>query len=84
MPQQGACTRWKQALERKVSWAELWKESHCIKFLIQAVYDILLRPSNLHIWGKIKLPSVSEERDPGAYSQLLLESPGGGALLLAL
>jgi len=25
MRQQGAETRWKQAVERKVSWAELWK-----------------------------------------------------------
>ena len=35
MRQQGAWTRWEQAVERKVSWAELWKaETHRIKFLI--------------------------------------------------
>jgi len=36
MQQQGAWTRWEQAVECKVSWAELWKsEPHQIKFLIK-------------------------------------------------
>ena len=49
---------WENAIERKVTWAELWKaEPHWIKFLIQAVYDVLLSPSNLHIWGKVESPA---------------------------
>ncbi|XP_062916611.1 uncharacterized protein LOC134352920 [Mobula hypostoma] len=53
MKQQGAWTRWENAVERKVTWADLWKaESHRIQFLIQAVYDVLPSPSNLHTWDK--------------------------------
>ncbi|XP_060938981.1 uncharacterized protein LOC133018922 [Limanda limanda] len=58
MKQQGAWTRWENAVERKVTWAELWKaEPHRIKFLIQAVYDVLPSPSNLHIWGIAETPA---------------------------
>ncbi|KAK0145090.1 hypothetical protein N1851_016010 [Merluccius polli] len=58
MKQQGAWTRWKNAVERKVTWAELWKaEPHRIKFLIQAVYDVLPSPSNLHTWGIAETPA---------------------------
>lgn len=53
MWQQGARTRWEQAVERKVTWTELWKaEPQRIKFLRQAVYDVLPSPSNLFTWGK--------------------------------
>ncbi|XP_061101211.1 uncharacterized protein LOC133130563 [Conger conger] len=52
MKQQGAWTRWENAMERKVTWTELWRaEPQRIKFLIQAVYDVLPSPSNLHTWG---------------------------------
>ncbi|XP_028292553.1 uncharacterized protein LOC114455485 [Gouania willdenowi] len=58
MRQQGAWMRWEQALERKITWTELWKaEPHRIKFLIQAVYDVLPSPSNLCIWGKAETPA---------------------------
>ena len=58
MKQQGAWTRWENAFERKVTWAELWKaEPHRIKFLIQAVYDVLPCPSNLHTWGLAETPA---------------------------
>ncbi|XP_061733213.1 uncharacterized protein LOC133536595 [Nerophis ophidion] len=57
MRQQGAWTRWEQASERKVTWTELWKaEPHRIKFLIQAVYNVLPSPSNLFTWGKVETP----------------------------
>lgn len=43
MKQQGAWTRWEKAIDRKVTWTELWKaEPHRIKFLIMSVYDVLL------------------------------------------
>lgn len=58
MKQQGAWTRWENAVERKVTWAELWKaEPQRIKFLIQAVYDVLPSPSNLHTWGIAETPA---------------------------
>ncbi|XP_031418446.1 uncharacterized protein LOC105897391 [Clupea harengus] len=58
MKQQGAWMRWENAIERKVTWAELRKaEPHRIKFLIQAVYDVLPSPSNLHIWGIAETPA---------------------------
>ncbi len=41
-----------------MTWAELWKaEPQQIKFLIQAVYDVLPSPSNLHIWSKVESPA---------------------------
>ena len=50
MRQQGAWTRLENAVERKGTWTELWRtEPHRIKSLIQAVYDVLPSPSNLHI-----------------------------------
>ncbi|XP_061896514.1 uncharacterized protein LOC133645675 [Entelurus aequoreus] len=58
MKQQGAWTRWDNAVERRVTWAELWKaEPQRIKFLIQAVYDVLPSPSNLHTWGIAETPA---------------------------
>ncbi|XP_056097411.1 uncharacterized protein LOC130076370 [Rhinichthys klamathensis goyatoka] len=58
MRQQGAWTRWERTVERKVTWTELWKaEPYRIKFLIQAVYDVLPSPSNLFSWGKVETPA---------------------------
>ncbi|KAK7915664.1 hypothetical protein WMY93_011425 [Mugilogobius chulae] len=58
MSKQGAWARWENAIQRRVTWNELWKaEPHRIKFLIQAVYDVLPSPSNLHNWGKIESPA---------------------------
>lgn len=58
MRQQGAWSRWENAIERRVTWAELWKaEPQRIKFLVQAVYNVLPSPSNLHVWGKVESPA---------------------------
>ena len=52
MRHQGAWTKWEWVMERKITWNDLWKlDSHHINFLIQAVYDVLPSPSNLHCWG---------------------------------
>ncbi|KAK0148843.1 hypothetical protein N1851_010754 [Merluccius polli] len=60
MRQQGAWTRWEYAVDRRVSWAELWKaEPHRIRFLIQAVYDVLPSPSNLYSWGLVESPACN-------------------------
>ncbi|CAL8329190.1 unnamed protein product [Lota lota] len=74
----------REVVERKVSWAELRKaKTHRIRFSIWVVYDLLQSTSNfahLGIGHVTSVPSVPEERDSGAYSQLLLESPWGGVL----
>nr|XP_057943465.1 uncharacterized protein LOC131138512 [Doryrhamphus excisus] len=58
MRQQGAWTNWDQASARKITWSELWKsEPARLKFLIQAVYDVLPSPSNLHCWGLAETPA---------------------------
>lgn len=55
MYQQGAWTRWEHAEPRKITWPELWRlEPQHIKFLIQAVYDVLPSPTNLQRWGLTK------------------------------
>lgn len=43
MGQQGAWTKWENALQHKIIWSNIWK-AHllCIRFLVQVVYDVLL------------------------------------------
>lgn len=61
MRKQGAWTNWEQAVDRKVTWSELWKaEPFRSKFLIQSVYDVLPSPSNLFCWGKVESPSCPQ------------------------
>lgn len=58
MEQQGDWKRWEKAMERKVTWTEIWRaEPQRIKFLIQAVYDVLPSLSNLHTWGLTETPA---------------------------
>ena len=52
MAKQGAWTRWEDALQRKLTWDNIWKmEDHRIKFLLKSVYDVLPTPANLHKWS---------------------------------
>ncbi len=56
--QQGARTRWEEAMDRKISWSKLWRaEPYRIKFLIWSVYDVLPSPTNLFCWGKVEMPA---------------------------
>ena len=58
MRQQGASSRWEGTLERKLTWNDIWKaEPQRIKFMVQAVYDVLPSPANLQVWGKSDLPT---------------------------
>ena len=58
MRQQGAWMKWEQAMERRVTWKDIWQwNPQRIKFLIQGVYDVLPSPSNLCIWGKTETPT---------------------------
>lgn len=46
MSKQWAWTRWEHAEPRKFTWAVLWRAEHlCTKFLIQSVYDVIIKPS---------------------------------------
>lgn len=55
MRQQGAWMKWEQAMERRVTWKDIWQwNPQRIKFLIQGVYDVLPSPSNLRTRGKIE------------------------------
>ncbi|XP_041920594.1 uncharacterized protein LOC121684601 [Alosa sapidissima] len=68
MGQQGAWTKWENVLQRKITWPNIWRaDSLNIRLLVQAVYDVLPSPSNLHVWGKAETPSC-------------LQCPGGGSL----
>ncbi|XP_073731592.1 uncharacterized protein [Misgurnus anguillicaudatus] len=72
MRQQGAWTRWEQAAERRISWAELWKsEPHRIKFLVKSVYDVLPSPSNLFRWGLSDTPLCSLCKRGGSLEHIL-------------
>ncbi|XP_061896860.1 uncharacterized protein LOC133645950 [Entelurus aequoreus] len=58
MQQQGGWTRWEGALERRVTWSEIrLAEPQRIKFMVQAVYDVLPSPANPHLWGMIDSPA---------------------------
>ncbi len=57
MQQQGVWMRWEQAMERNITWKDIWKwNPQRIKFLTQGVYDVLPSPSNLCSWGKVETP----------------------------
>lgn len=78
MRQQGAWTRWEQAVERKVTWTDLWKaEPQRLRFLIQAVYDVLPSPSNLFCWGKVESPVCTLCQKRGTLEHILSCCPRG-------
>ena len=82
MRQQGASTRWEGALERKLTWNDIWKaEPQHIKFMVQAVYDVLPSPANLHVWGKSELPTCPLCPARGTLEHIMSSCPkalGGG------
>ncbi|RXN33906.1 reverse transcriptase [Labeo rohita] len=76
MGQQGAWTRWEQAMDRKVTWTELWQsEPHRITFLIRAVYDVLPSPANLCMWGKAETPTCHLCPAHGTLEHILSSCP---------
>ena len=49
LSQPGAWTRLENYVRRRISWSDLWKaDLSQLRFQIQAVYDLLPSPSNLH------------------------------------
>ena len=76
MGQQGAWTRWENVLQRKITWSNIWKaDFHRIRFLVQAVYDVLPSPANLHVWGKTETPSCPRCSGQGSLEHLLSSCP---------
>ncbi len=58
MRQQGAWMKWEQAMERNVTWKDIWKWNPPEDQVFDSgVYDVLPSPSNLCIWGKIDTPA---------------------------
>ena len=76
LSQQGAWTKWENTLQRKITWSDIWRsDSSCMRFLIQAVYDILPSPSNLNIWGLNDSPSCHLCSGRGTLKHILSGCP---------
>lgn len=72
MGQQGAWTKWENVLLRKITWFNIWKaDFQRIRFLVQAVYDVLPSPTNLHVWGKTDTSSCPHCPGRGSLEHLL-------------
>jgi hypothetical protein len=72
MSQQGRWTRWESVQSKKITWTELWNVApQRIKFLVQAVYDVLPTPTNLMTWGKIENSNCSLCGKPGNLEHIL-------------
>ena len=53
--------QWEEALERPLSWNDLWtRDQGKLSFLLRAVADLLPTLSNLKIWGKEQDASCSQ------------------------
>ena len=72
LSQQGARIRWKNYVRRRITWSDLWKSdlSH-LRFQIQALYDLLPSPWNLHTWGKGDTPVCQLCGGKGSLQHLL-------------
>ena len=57
---------------RRITWSDLWQSdfSH-LRYQIQAVYNVLLSPSNLHTWDKSDTPACQLCRGKGSLQHLL-------------
>ncbi len=63
-------------LQRKITWSNIWKaDFHRIRFLVQAVYDVLPSPANLHVWSKTDTPSCPQCSGRGSLEHLHSSCP---------
>lgn len=59
-----------------ITWSDFWQSDMCcIRFLIQAVYDTLPSPANLHTWGKTETPACPLCAGRGSLQHLLSNCP---------
>ena len=76
LSQQGAWTRWENYVRRQITWSDLWKaDLSQLRFQIQAVYDLLPSPSNLHTWGINDTPACQLCGGKGSLQHLLSGCP---------
>ncbi len=74
--QQGAWTRWESTLQCRITWANILQaDFHQAHFLVQAVYDALPSPANLHVWEKSETPSCLTFSGRGSLDHLLSSCP---------
>ena len=74
--QQGAWTRWEQAMDRKVTLTDLRRAvPQRIKVLVQAVYHVLPSHSNLFTWGKVEYPACPQCSGRGTLEPILSSCP---------
>lgn len=72
MKKQGTWMKAELAMERKVTWQDIWKwNPQRIKFLIQGVYDILSSPVNLFVWGNVETPACPLFSKTGSLEHIL-------------
>ena len=72
-PQQGQWTNWDNALQKSLTWNEIWHMALLrISFVIRSVYDLLPSSTNLVRWGK--------KEDHRACLELLKNCPVTGAI----
>ncbi len=74
--QQGAWTRWESTLQCRITWANILQaDFHRVHFLVQAVYDALTSPANLHVWEKSETPTCLPFSGRGSLDHLLSSCP---------
>ncbi|XP_055496018.1 uncharacterized protein LOC129699945 [Leucoraja erinacea] len=74
--QQGAWTRWESTPQRRITWSNIMQANfQRVRFLVQAVYDALPSPANLHAWGKSETPSCPLCSGRGSLEHLLSSCP---------
>ena len=57
-PMQGQWTNWDDALQRSLSWSDIWSMAPLrLSFIIRSTYDVLPSNTNLVLWGKADDPN---------------------------
>ncbi|KAK3770086.1 hypothetical protein RRG08_040993 [Elysia crispata] len=77
-PQQGQSTNWDNALQKSLTWNEIWQMAPLrISFLNRSVYDLLPSNANLVRWGKKEDPTypLCQGRQTTKHVSALAKSP---------
>lgn len=75
MGRQRAWTKWEMFCNEKSPGSTSGKQTFNIKFFVQAVYNVLPSPANLHVWGKTETPSCPHCPGWGSMKHLLSSCP---------
>lgn len=78
----GSINKVGRSVERNLTWNDILKaEPQYIKFIVQAVYDVLTSSANLHVSGKSNCPTCPQCPGRGTLAHILSSCPaalGGG------